>query len=956
MWKMKKIILFLLFLGNLFTFSFTLSNEDFTISNDDYFKKWSILKLDIKDKQLLVKDLKLKVWDTYFEKLANGENNVYNFQVPDKYYITPVENHIVAYLNGEKFDIWRLPIFKSIDLNNLTWWKEVELAGYFTGSCNLILSDKTALWLKLKWNYAYAVIPKDFKNDVIWWYVKCGNLNSNWLDFNINKSPSIKYVISEDKKSIKPWSKILIKWDYFKINRDDEVKLYVNNAEVTWNVYVLNQNTIRYILPNKNLWSISLKVSRSGFESNSINISVSLKPYIDKVNIVSNNWKNYFRLIGFFPKDLWNVSVYYGSTSLSIHDIKENYIDVDFPVLTPKKDGDFTCSYYLKPSYFSVSIWNQKSNNYFYYKDSPVEILSVDKMICANNHCKMNIYFNTSNLYWAKLLLNGTKADFSINWGKWILYNPNIVKKWVLQVVSRDCSVSSEYEYDFTNMYKPVIREVVSKKRFISADRIDINWDNLNYDGTFIDQKPSLTLNPNILPDWKKVLYGRESITAFLKNQLIKWTKVKINFSNIHWNSNGAYFVVGWNQTYMWAPVIYYVTYENWWEWWQKAKIKWLNFSKNCTKDEIYFWKQVVYPDSCSYTDLVFTIPKDEKVDSIYVVVDGQKSETYKLNSKIWWTLINTKTFKFLANDDQKVFDVRKENLHQTIKFKINNTNTDLKLSRFKIFIKTDEVLPFYNFKLSINGDDSKYFYSDIQKKAIKSNKKNTPYVQKVDGGYMLIFNNQFIPFSIEPLDVELSFDTNKLEVINNKIYSFIIPNQRIYYYNVYKDMKKPLNMLIWEKRIIQIKTLNKDKSCFDTDSYYKNCALVLKWQQVSFEKPKIVKHQPTTKQTTKQTTNNQTNNTTKQTTNNKIQSKIEKIARKLNLRLMNKINIIVKRIIIKNRDKYRTNRAKILQVYKMYKAYKKMKYFTKEDLNSKILYLKNLILLAKEYKILKKM
>ncbi len=938
---MRKIILFLLFMFGFISFSFALSKEDFSVSNEEFFKAWSSLKLNIKDKKLLVKNLKLKVWDAYFEKLANGQNNVYEFQVPEKYYITPVKNHIKVYLNWKSFDIGRLPIFTSIDLNQLTWWKQVELAGYFTGSCNLILSDKSSLGLQLKWNYAYATIPKDLKNDIIWWYVRCGNLNSNWLDFHIYKAPVIKYVISEDKKAIKPWTKILIKWEYFQIDKDDKVSLFINNKEITWDVYILNQNSIRHILPNKNLWSISLKVSRNGFESNSINLTVSQTPYIDKVNIVSNHGKKYFRLIWYFPKQLWDVNVYYGWTKLSIHEIKENYVDVDFPVMTLKKAWDFTCSYYLKPAYFSVSVWNQKSNNYFYYKESSANIKYIDKMICSNNNCKMNIYFNTTNIYGAKVLLNGQKADISFNGSKWILYNWNLVKLWTLQVVSRDCSISPDYEFDFISLYKPVIREVVSKKWFTSADEIEIYGDRLNYDGTFVPQKPKLSLNPDISEKWKEILYGRESATVFLKNQLIKWTKVKISFSNIHWNSNDAYFIVGWNKKYIWAPVIYWVSYENGGEWGQKVHIKWLNFSEHCNKDEIYFWKQVVYPDDCSYTDLVFTIPKNEKVDSIFVKVNDQKSENYRLNSKIWWTLINDKKFEILTNDDKKIFDVRKESLSQKMNFKINNTRTDLLLSRFKIFVKTDEVLPFYNFKLSINGDDSKYFYSNEQKRFIKSNKKNTPYVQKVDGWYILIFDNQFIPFSTEPINIELSFDTNRLEVINNKIYSFIVPSQKIYYYNIYKDVQKPLNMSVLEKRIIQIKTLNEDKSCFDTDSYYKNCALVLKWQEVEFEKAK--KQTIHTTNTNKSTTHTQTSTHT--------MSKIEKIARKLNLSLMKKINIIVKKIIIKKRNQYRTNRIKYMQVYRMYKQYRNMRIYTKSDLNSKMQYVKYLIGFVREYK-----
>jgi hypothetical protein len=72
--------------------------------------------------------------------------------------------------------------------------------------------------------------------------------------------------------------------------------LFVNGKEVP-DFFIMNKNTIKFQLPDQNNTSLKIKIERNGLVSNELTIKAIIVPYISKVNTVSENTKNYFRLL-----------------------------------------------------------------------------------------------------------------------------------------------------------------------------------------------------------------------------------------------------------------------------------------------------------------------------------------------------------------------------------------------------------------------------------------------------------------------------------------------------------------------------------------------------------------------------------------------------------------------------------------------------------------------------------
>jgi len=962
---MKKFISILITSILFVSSTYALKTEHFDISSDNYLSEKTIIR--IVPKNINYDKIDVYIWPNKLVKISSPIWEL-DYILPKEYRLTPLENTIKLEVydnqDSKKYEIGRWPVLTNAVITTNPKnkkIKELELSGYFSGDCYLYVSQEEKWKLDLRWNYAYAKIPEKLPYDIYWGYVDCNDLKSNWLDFSISKSPYIRYVIAKDKGEIQPWKTILIKWDNFKLNNDDEVQLFINGDPVN-NFSVVDKNTIQYTLEDKNDSSLKIQVKRNYFLSNELKIAVIKYPYIEKVNTVVKNWKNYFRLLWYFPKELWDIKVKFWNKSLEIDEVKEDYIDVAYPEVNIDPDWKIKCSYYIEPDYFSVEIGNVKSNNYFYYDINNPKIVSATVPVCSNGHCNMTIFFNkTINDWNIKIGSNYISAWF--NWSEANLYFDKLIKKWKITFIWKDCVVSPPYEFDFSENFRPLITQIESSDHFNPLSRIDIIWEKINSDGTNQDLEAKIQLKPDVLDKSEKVVRWYSSITAFLTSWLIKWTKVDVSLSNKNWKSNWGYFVIWGEKSYMGNPFIKYVSYENWWEWWQKATIWWINFSDKCEENQIYFDNQVIYPDECSYSKLKFTIPKNLETDEISVEVNEQKSENFELNSTIWWTLISWKEFSIKPILQQKIVDLHNtSNLQNEFQFKFNNTLTDILISRLTFKIESDsKILPFYEFVMEINWNPYKIFYSYDQKKFIRSRVKNIWYINKTNDGYEVVFENVVIPFNIEGNEISISFKTNPLDAINNTIYKIKLKDQNIYYYNLYSDSIKPIRKHFNELLLAEYKLINKPNICFDVEKNFKHCSLALKWWDVKFansqntdietKKKTVITNKPVIKKDTPQTNNNptqQTNNNSKNTS--KKLTKREKIANKLTVKKMELINEVLKKFIIDKKRKYWNKKPEILYVLWMYKGWKKMVANTKENYENKLLYVDGLIEFAQNY------
>lgn len=946
---MKKILLlivWMLFFSSVFAFS----NENFEIKSDGFMwtaGKISLTLKKLKDMNMMPNTLKLKIGGMQMNIVKSDfQDWTFVFSFPMKQDITELNNKIVITYN-EKWSKWPektmvLPIryttFKYINLTNLTGWKEVEIWWYLTWTCSLILSNNQKLWVSIRWNYGYAKIPNHFDTNIVGWYLDCNDLNSNWLNFNIYKSPKLLYLISQDKKRIKPGSTVFLYWNNFKLKDNDNVQLLINWKKYLGKVYVMNSNQIKFTLPNQNLLNAKLQVLRNWFTSNELSFSSITYPEITKVNPVVDTKKSYFRILWKFDYSLWWLSVSYAWKNLTVLDTGLDYIDVEYPKIT-KTNDDFSCSYYIQPWYFQVNIWNIKSNKYFYYDTDLPRITEIKQPICGNWKCKIQFYITQANKKF-KVFLNGTEIK-SDTFGNLItIYTDGLIKKWTIQLIFENCVESPIYNFDYTQEYTPEITYITSDNDFNPWHNFHINWNYLDSDGTNTDMWLKISLSPNYL---KKLYWLRWTLT----DTATIWTKVDVSLSNKNWTSNWWSFVVWWKNTYYWNPLIQNVLYLKGWEWGEEATIKWVWFSDKCSEDQIIFGGQTLYPKDCDYSYLTFVIPSDRTTDSLQVVVQDNKSNIYKLRSSLWWTIVDHKSIWFISNNISKLVNFAKDSLSQKIDFYIKNTKYPIYISRLTFKLKTNQALPADNFILSINWNDKKVSFSPDQNKLTDSSNQNIWYIQKVDDGYEIIFNGLYIPFSLDNIKLELSFDLFK-NTEDNSLLSVLIPKQQVYYYNVF-DAKRVNSLSIDNPiNLANLRIVNKKPICYDTSSTYANCALVLQWWEVSFHNEKV--------STTKQTNNIQKQETKQniqtesKAQNKKVLTKQEKIANRLDKQKMELVNNVLKNFLIKMHQKYKFDKNKLKYLVEMYRWYKIMLKNTLDNYQNKIEYVNWLIYFAKNY------
>jgi len=884
------------------------------------------------------------VWATKFIKWETNNNN-YTFIVPSDFKINPLNKHIYFKV---KLKWWKepeyiydkfFPEFNGIDLVDLTWWKQVKIYWNLTGSCKLFYDDGKNWSLSYNADKWYLLtIPKKIEKEINWGYIKCGGLSSNYKKFYIPASPKLLYLISKDKKQIVPGSKVVLRWQNIRLNKYDDIKLLLNWKETDYDF--VNDNTLEFKLPYENLNDAKIKIIRNGFESNEIKFSANTYFYIKNVSAISRNNQKYFRLYGDFDFDLWDVKVYFWSKELKIlntwHKYNQDFLDVEYPTLNITEDS-FSCSYYLEPNYFYVKIWwKQSSNKYFYTPDSDLYITYIEKPFCDNEKCYIKVY-TSKWLNKAKVLVSGQQKDYYSLANLLKIEIDDLIRKWDIQIITRSCIKSPKYYFNFEDDFKPLIKYIESSDYFKSQADFTIYWDNFAFTSPkSMDMKVSF--DPDVVEDIRRSNTIKWTVKYWTEND----TKVKVNVSTRYWNSNWASFVIWWKRKYYWNPVIKNVLYPDGWEGWQQALIKWIGFSENCNEDKIYFAWKVLYPINCSYTQLTFEIPEDRQTDKISVEVNDNKSSDYKLNTKIGWTIID-KTLNVYNFPSTKLVNLKKDKLDQEISFNIKNTLTDIYLSSLKFVISGTDILPAGDFVLEVNWNDKKFDWSYVQHKVLQTSEKNIWYARKTKNWYELTFKGIYIPFSTDDVKAKLKFTFSKW-LKNGSLISFVLPEQKIYYNNIFGEQKVSRVNLDKSYSVVY-KILNTENICFDADSTYKNCALVLRWQQQEFTEKK-----PSTNQqsiNSQQITSKPAKNISK---TQKSLTREEKIAKKLTLQKMKLLNNVLYNFLKQMKTKYWNNKQKLKYIVEMYRWYKQMLANTSDDMQSKINYVKWLIYFAKNY------
>jgi len=900
------------------------------------------------------------VWDTKFIKWETNDND-YIFIVPSDLKITPLNKHIYFKV---KLKWWKeqeyfydkfFPEFNGIDLSDLIWWEQVKIYWDLIWSCKLFYDDGKNWSLSYNADKWYLLtIPKKIEKEINWGYIKCDGLSSNYKKFHIPASPKLLYLMSKDKKQIVPGSKVVLRWQNIRLNKDDDIKLLLNWKETDYDF--VDDNTLEFKLPYENLNEAKIKIIRNGFESNEIKFSANTYFYIKSVSAISRNNQKYFRLYGDFDFDLWDVKVYFWSKELKIlntwHKYNQDYINVWYPIITIDDENNFWCSYYLEPNYFYIKIWwKQSSNKYFYTPDSDLYITYIEKPFCDNEKCYIKVY-TSKELNKAKVLVSGRRKDYYSLANLLKIETDDLIRKWDIQIITRNCIKSPKYYFNFEDDFKPLIKYIESSDHFKSQSDFTIYWDNFAFTSPkSIDTKVSF--NPDIVEDIRRSNTIKGTIKYWTEND----TKVKVNVSTRYWNSNWASFVIWWKWKYYWNPIIKNVLYLDGWEGWQQAVINWIGFSENCNEDKIYFAWKVLYPTNCSYSQLTFEIPEDRQTDKIAVEVNDNKSSDYKLNTKIGWTIID-KTFKVYNFPSTKLVNLEKDKLDQEISFNIKNTLTDIYLSSLKFVISGADVLPAGNFVLEVNWNDKKFSWSYVQHKVLQTSEKNIWYVKKTKNWYEITFKWIYIPFSTDDVKAKLKFTFSKW-LKNGSLISFVLPKQKIYYNNIFWEQKVSRANLDKSYSVVY-KILNTENICFDADSTYKNCALVLQWWEVNFHNEKISKPKQELNQNTKTTSKAQNKKTTTKQSQNmktilkpqnkKVLTKQEKIANRLTVSKMKLVNKLLKQFIVKIKNKYKNNKAKLKYIVEMYRWYKQMVKNTQDDFDKKVEYVNWLIYFAKNY------
>ena len=959
---LKVINLFLWFLFFI-NFTFAISFTHFDIKLDKPYQKGHIFSVTPKNIDWKIVNMSFFINNEKFPRLSSDDKK-YLFKIPSD--LLPWDKKLkieVNFADKTKKDYsYNLPVpyFKSIDTTNLTWWWTFEIYGTFTWSCNLHLWD-LSLWISSKdWKY-YFHMPDNVKNPINTAYVVCNDIASNIKSIDIKASPVIFYSISEDKKNLKPWDSLIIVWNYIKFKNTDDLKVLIDWKQVPYNL--LNNNKVKFYLPYKNLSTANLQIVRNWFKSNIIKLSNIIKyPKIYQVNIINKDNKSFFRLYWDFDFKLGWLGVTYAWRTMSVintwnlNDIE--YIDVDYPYWQIDNNWNINCSYELYPSYFHVNLWTQKSNWFFYEPDNLIKITKIGSPSCANNFCNLDLFLN-KNPWKINVLLNWSKIGIStignqISLSLW----SNFIKKWKVEILNQSCIKTQPYYFDFSNEFIPLIREVSSKDNFIPSWYFTIHGEKLTHDGYHTGMKVNLSFSPDIV-DKKTLVYDWNTVEGEILSNAKNWTKVKIDLSNLNWKSNWAYFVVWWANKYIANPYIKSVIYENGAWVGDKIEINWINFSyPNCSKDLIYIWDKIVYPDSCDYNKLIFTVPDDVNWNTIKVLVDDNSSNIYKLNSSIWWKKI-FKKFDIIPEVSTKQIDLSKSNKVE-LNLKIHNPSTDIYLSSllFKLDFGND-YLPAWDFILSVNWNNKRYYFNSVNNKITKTDLLNNWKILKKWKSYFIEFDDIYVPYSSQEISLTLDFNVSK-SITGDSVFNLALPKQTIYYQNIYKANKfERFNLL--DKKLTTVYILNKHSICFDSDSTFKNCALVLRWKDISKQNVAKINNIKNTlsKSDTKQVKSTDEKIEKKNITNKQVRhenkvkhttiSRQEQIAQRLNIQKIQIINKVIKNYIIKLKKKY-WGTKKIYYVLEMYKWYKKMEANVSDDFNKKLNYVDWLISFAKAY------
>ena len=942
------------------SFVYAVSFEYFDVKLDKPYQIWNIFTVQPKNIDWKIVNMHFFINNEEFPRISTNENNSYQFKIPSK--LQPWDKNLKVELDfadkTKKEYVYKLPIpyFIGIDATNLTWWWTFEVYGTLTWSCILHLWDLSLSISSKNWKHFFTM-PDTVKNLITNSYVVCNGISSNTKSIKIFSSPELYYAVSENKKVLSPWDTLIVAWNYIRLKPNDDIKVLLNGKKI--NYKFLTNNKFKITLPHENLSNASIQVIRNWFKSNTIKLNVIKYPKIYQVGINNKGSKYFFRLYWDFDFKLWWLSVNYAWKTLKIistwSKASLQYIDVALPKFSIDEDKNINCDYYLYPSYFYVTLWTKKSNWFFYKPESLINITKIESPSCWNGTCKLS-FFLDKNPWLINVLLNWKKVKPSILWNKINLYlKDKFTKKWKIELINRFCMKTQPYYYDFSDQFKPFIRYVESKNNFIPSWYFKIHWEKLTSDGYHTGMKLNISFSPDVVYK-KSLLYDQNTIEWDILTTAKKGQKVNINISNTNGQANWAYFVVWWDNKYMANPYIMTVIYPDGAWIGDKVEIDWINFNEyNCSKDIIYVWDKVIYPDSCDYNKLVFTVPDGVNWNTIYVEVNWIKSNTYTLNSTIWWEKI-FKKFAIIPVVSTKKVDLSKSS-KVSLNLKLQNPLTDIYLSKLVFKLNFDkDYLPAWNFILSVNWNNKKYSFNSESYKVIQTDLINNWKITKKWNDYFIEFDNIFIPYSSKEIPLTLSFEVFN-SVDDNAIFTISLPKQTIYYQNIY-DLGNFKRFELSDKNMTTIYVRNKQNICFDEDSTFKNCALVLKWEDV--KTPPVQSENENNQNTptntknpsnTEKTKNTQKLNQDKKTQNSSHHklSKREKIAKKLNYKKMIILNNVIKKYIIKLKRKYWWTKT-IYYVLDMYKWYKKMAANVSDDFDKKLNYVDWLIHFAKAY------
>ncbi len=917
---MYKLIFQIWIISILFSIVWAWSNKYFEIKSDWYLTWWSTITLDIKDNNLKQANVvKLKIWDIILNYVWKWNNWIYLFKVPTSFKLNISKLHVKIYIDDKEF-LWpSWPYFVGIDLTDLRGWGKVKLIWKFTWNCTLMLSNWDAWGISQQNSDYFVSIPSKIDKQINWWYVKCDDLGSNYVRFIIHKSPFIKYIIFKDRKA-KVGGVIKIIWYNFKIDNNDEIKIFLWWDDISKNCDIVSSTQILCELPYKNINDQPIKILRNWFESNQVNITVIEKPQIDNITTIYKNWKSYFKIVWNWDYKLWDIKVYYNWNQLNVAKTWKNYILVKFPEVNYwNNKKDFSCSYILKPWYFQVEVWWEKSNKFFVnFKNFP-KVKSVEYPFCDNYWCYLKIWVDNPGDRNLKVFINWESKEVYGRLGSSLvrIKTDGLYKKWVVTILNDRCFQSTPYYFDYSFSFMPKIYYVKSSDNFSPYWEVEIVWDKLSYDGATGDIQLNLQFSKDVY-DKASIVPWYNSIKFRLGWDVDSWQLIELQVSNRNWISNKWVFKINWYSKYIAYPLIKNVIFPNWAFEGAEAEILWVGFSDKCYEDQIDIGSKIIYPIECSYSKLVFKVPR-EVFDSLKVIVFSQgikkESNSYKFLSKRWWFVDDSWEIKIENTFNKKIID---KIWTDTLSFdlKLINHNTDLYFRNIQFLIKTSySYLPLEDFVLAVNWDDTKYFY-DFQNKVVnKLDKKNIWYIEKVKPWvYKLIFKDIYIPFNIDPEDISISFKLSP-NISSSGYVDIILPSQNIYYNNIYSDSEKVNVFKVWKDKLVFKLIINPVKKiCFDSDEKYSNCSFILQVSEGLKDKKSLHKR---VKNDLSNSSNERSKNSLRSTDNQSKSKKqfnskrfslCDRIAKKLNKQKMMLIADILYKWTVKTKRKYPLN------------------------------------------------